>query len=157
MFLSWDVRRKLRIAENELMFGSKSNEDLFETTDAIEALADLERNTSQVIAAQRTCKRVDIETRVMVQPANCGQRHTERFDGLTADISNGGFMALMARPITVGDFFWVTFDDKELKIGSMLAQCLRCRLVRDDAFEAGFKFPQPIDLTTVTRTTELTL
>ena len=139
------------------MFGSNSTEDLFEATDAIEALADLERNTSKVIAAQRSCERIDIQAKVIVQPANCGQRHTDRFDGLTADISNGGFMALMARPITVGDFFWVTFDNKDLKLGSMLAQCLRCRLVRDDAFEAGFKFPQPIDLTNATNTTELTL
>lgn len=139
------------------MFGSNSGDDLFELNDAIEALADLERNTSQSITAQRSCERIDIQTKVVVQPANCGQRHTDRFDGLTADISNGGFMSLMSRPITVGDFFWVTFDDRELKIGSTLAQCLRCRLVRDDAFEAGFKFPQPIDLATAIKTSELSL
>ena len=139
------------------MFGPNSGDDLFELNDAMEALADLERNTSKSITAQRACERIDIQTKVIVRPANCGQRHNERFDGLTADISNGGFMALMARPIMVGDYFWVTFDDKDLKIGSTLAQCLRCRLVRDDAFEAGFKFPQPIDLTTAVKTTELSL
>lgn len=139
------------------MFGSNLGDDFSEVTDAIDALADLERNTSKLIAAQRSCERIDIQAKVIVRPANCGQRHTERFDGLTEDISNGGFMSLMARPITVGDFFWVTFDDEELKIGSTLAQCLRCRLIRDDAFEAGFRFPQPIDLTTAIKNDELTL
>jgi len=46
----------------------------------------------------------------------------------------------------VGDIYWLTFDKTELKLDNLFARCLRCRLIREDAYEAGFKFFDLVDL-----------
>ena len=55
-------------------------------------------------------------------------------------------MVLLPRPVMVGDMYWMTFDDRQVRFGSLFARCLRCRLVREDTFETGFRFMHDIDL-----------
>ena len=40
----------------------------------------------------------------------------------------------------------LSFDRTVLDVESLFVRCLRCRLVRENAFEAGFSFFQPVDL-----------
>lgn len=125
------------------------DDELFVMTDAMEALAELERGTDRTLVAQRSSKRIEIRTGIRVQPADASQRHRVTIEGLTADISNGGCMVLIPRALLPGDLFWITFDSKHVRIGSLFARCLRCRLVQEDVFETGFRFLQDIDLATL--------
>ncbi len=120
--------------------------DVFALTDALAALGDLEANNSQAILKQRSSERMVIRTRVRLQPGNSSQRHTDAIDGLTGDISNGGTLVLLPRPVLAGDTFWVTFSNEHVSIGSLLARCTRCRMVREDTFEIGLRFFHDIDL-----------
>ena len=122
------------------------DQDIFAVPDALEAMADLERNTSQEIIRQRASERVDIRTKVLIQAGNSSERHCFTVEGVTADISNGGSMVLTGRPIMPGDVFHVTFPATDIAIDSLLARCMRCRMVREDAFEIGFRFLNDIDL-----------
>ena len=128
------------------MFDELQGNDVFSMTDALESLSELEHNTSDAILAQRSSERIEIQTRLILQPGNSSDRHRFSIEGVTADISNGGCMVLTPRPIVVGDLFWMTFDESQVHIGSLFARCLRCRFVREDAFETGFRFMQNVDL-----------
>ncbi len=134
---------------NAALFDDLQQDDLFSVTDALEALRELEQNTSQAIIAARSSERVDIRTPVVIRPGNSSDRHRFRLEGMTADISDGGMMVLTTRPILPGDVYWVTFTDPSIALDSLFARCLRCRLVQEGAFESGFRFLQPIDLRTI--------
>ena len=56
-------------------------------------------------------------------------------------------MILFSDPLLVGDIYRLSFERSTIPLEPMFARCLRCRLVREDAFEAGFSFFNPIDLT----------
>ena len=133
------------------MFDEIQGDDVFGMSGALEALAELECNTSDAILAQRSSERIEIQTKVLVQPGNVSERHRYTIEGVTADISNGGCMVLLPRPIMVGDLFWITFDDQHVHIGSLFSRCLRCRFVREDAFETGFRFLQDVDVAAAIR------
>ena len=66
--------------------------------------------------------------------------------GVTGDISEGGCSVLLPIPVPVGDVFRLHFDRSQLDLPMTFARCLRCRLVREDAFEAGFVFFKAIAL-----------
>ncbi len=119
--------------------------------EVLESLADLERNTSEAIIKSRGNTRLRIKTKVIAQPGNSGDRRKIKMQGITGDISASGCQILFPVPTRVGDIYWLTFDKTELKLDSMFARCLRCRLIREDAYEAGFKFFEPVDLSGATR------
>ena len=49
-------------------------------------------------------------------------------------------------PAMVGDIYRLTFDKELLDVPTIFARCLRCRLIREDSFEAGFAFFTKIKL-----------
>jgi len=120
--------------------------DLFSGTDALEALSDLERNTSEAVISQRSSARLEIRTKIRVSPGNASQRHTMTIEGLTGDISNGGCLVLASYPLMAGDIYWLSFPDDNLRLGSMFARCVRCRMVRDDTYEMGFSFFNDVEV-----------
>ncbi len=122
----------------------------------MEALDDLERSKSDVVKQTRTSSRIRIKLKVIAQPGNSGDRLKSKVQGITGDISAGGCQILFPIPLRVGDIYMLTFDKCDVDIGAVLGRCLRCRLVREDAYEAGFKFFQPVDLSVAveTNTTE---
>jgi c-di-GMP-binding flagellar brake protein YcgR len=115
-------------------------------TAALDALCDLERNKSETVKQARTSARVRIRAAVVAEPGNAGERQRFSVKGVTGDISAGGCQLLFPLPMRVGDFYLLTFERNQLRLEPLLARCLRVRLVREDAFEAGFKFLQPIDI-----------
>jgi len=122
------------------------DDELFVMTDAMEALAELERVSDRTLIAQRSSQRLEIQTGITVQPADASHRHRVKIEGLTADLSNGGCMALIPRAILPGDLFWITFAPTHVRVGSLFARCLRCRLVQEDLYEVGFRFLQDVDV-----------
>lgn len=106
----------------------------------MELLKDLEQQSADHIRKLRTHERLDIRIRIVVQPGNSSDRSGLRIQGFTDDISQGGCRAVLPVPIHVGDVFRINFDKQHLDLPLIFARCLRCRLLREDAFEIGFKF-----------------
>jgi hypothetical protein len=120
--------------------------DTFQQEEALASLADLEQNTSEAIIKSRGNTRLRVKSKVIAQPGNSGDRRKIKMQGITGDISSGGCQILFPVPLRVGDIYWLTYDKADLKLDSMFARCLRCRLIREDAYEAGFKFFELLDL-----------
>lgn len=119
-----------------------------DSDEAFDLLQDLEKNRTEEIRHQRAHFRLAIKSRVVVKPGNASDMLKFKVQGVTGDISQGGCSVLLPIPIHVGDVFRLNFDRSELDIPMTFARCLRCRLVREDAFEAGFAFFNPIALPT---------
>lgn len=114
--------------------------------DAVEILSEIERSTPAEVLRQRAHDRLQIRAKIIVQPGNASQRTELKLQGVTSDISRGGCQALFPLPLRVGDIYRLTFDQSLIAIGPVLARCMRCRFVRDDAFEVGVAFLQNIEL-----------
>ena len=130
------------------MFGNEQQEFL-DASSALEAFSQLSQNTDVALLAQRASQRMELKTEFVVRHANVSQRNQLNVQGVTVDVSNGGCMGLLPKAILPGDLYHLTFDENVLPIGSLLAVCKRCRHVRDDVFETGFRFHNEIDLASV--------
>jgi c-di-GMP-binding flagellar brake protein YcgR len=112
-----------------------------------EALIDeLAKSSNDAIKQLRTHTRLSVRAKVYVEAASLSQRTGVRLQGVTGDISAGGTQILLARPLAIGDLYQISFDRKELDIPPVYAVCLRGRMVRPDAYEAGLRFLEPITL-----------
>lgn len=109
-------------------------------------LGELQQSTPEAIKGARAHTRLTIRTKVIVQPANMSQRLSMKVQGVSGDISAGGCQLLLPLPIQVADIFWLTFDREVVDIPPVYGRCMRCRVIREDAFEAGFAFFKPVDL-----------
>lgn len=115
--------------------------------DALLALTEqLEANTAEAVKAQRKHARVNFRARVAAQPGNSGERHKFTINGVSGDISCGGCLVLFPMPLNVGNIYQLTFESEHFKVEPQFARCMRCRLIREDAFETGFKFFSSIQL-----------
>lgn len=127
------------------MFTSDTD-DLLGSMDVIEALKELSGNTESAQISARTSERIDIQTDVVIRPANASERNRYAYQTMTVDVSNGGCMLISPSPAIPGDIYWLEFSDEHLRVGSLFARCMRCRLVSEGVFEVGVKFIVPIDL-----------
>lgn len=114
--------------------------------EAYSLLQELGRNTSDEIRRQRAHFRISIKAGVTLQPGNASEVLKFKLKGVTGDISEGGCSVLFPLPIQVGDIFRLAFDREKLNLPLTFARCVRCRLVREDAFEVGFAFFKSICL-----------
>jgi hypothetical protein len=114
--------------------------------EAMESMADLERNTPEEVKRSRSHARITVRAKVTAQPANSSERSRFELPGILGNISRGGCLILFTGPLGVGDIYRLSFDRSMLDLEPVFARCLRCRLLREDAFEAGFSFFQPIVL-----------
>lgn len=127
------------------MFNGKSD-PIDNTADANELVGELSKSTSEAARALRRSTRLDVRVKVFVEPASLSARTGVRLQGVTGDVSVGGTQVLLARPILVGDVYQVSFDRAEFDLAPVYAVCLRARQVRPDAFEAGLRFLEQIEL-----------
>lgn len=109
-------------------------------------LQELEQNTPDEIRRQRTHFRVAIKAAVILEAGSASDLLKFRIQGVTGDISEGGCRALFPTPTRVGDVYRLSFDRELFDQPLTFARCVRCRLLREDAFEAGFQFFAPIRL-----------
>lgn len=120
--------------------------------EAFDLLQDLGRNTPDEIRRQRAHFRVAIKAAIVLQPGNASELMNFKVKGTTGDVSEGGLSALFPIPPRVGDIYRLGFDRDVLDLPLTFARCVRCRVVREDAFEAGFAFFMPIGLPETSRT-----
>jgi hypothetical protein len=128
-------------------------QDPFEETGADRSFADsfamlneLEANKPEAIRKLRADERISVKTKVIIQPGNAGDLQRMRLQGVTGDISRSGCLVLVPTPLLVGDIYRLTFDREVLDLPMLFARCLRCRLIREHAFESGFSFFAPVEL-----------
>ncbi|MFO0840575.1 MAG: PilZ domain-containing protein [Phycisphaerae bacterium] len=128
------------------MFHEPDDTPLLDDASAFDLLREIESNTPEEIRRQRTHFRVAIKAHVKLLPGNVSAMQTPHLQGVTGDLSEGGCRALFPLPVTVGDVYRLEFDPGQLALPLTFARCVRCLMLRDDAFEAGFAFFSPISL-----------
>jgi len=111
-----------------------------------EVLQSFDQQQIQEALKSRAHERFETALRVCVRPANTSERSRLELHGTAADLARGGCRLILPLPTMVGDVFRIEFESSAARIPVVFARCLRCRLVSEDAFEAGFSFLTPIDL-----------
>jgi hypothetical protein len=111
-----------------------------------ELLQDLEKQTSEEIRKQRACERIAVKAKVILQSGNSSELLSYKLQGVTGDVSEGGCRAMFPIPIKVGDVYRLRFQLESLDTHLVFARCKRCQLIREDAYEAGFSFFNPIKI-----------
>jgi len=107
---------------------------------AFDLLRELEQNTPDEIRRQRTHFRVTVKAKVILQPGNASDLTKLKLQGVTGDLSESGCRILFPLPVGVGDIFRLAFDRSLLNLPVTFARCMRCQMLREDAYEAGFRF-----------------
>ncbi len=130
------------------MFDESASGGSLDHDQAFDLLQELGRNTTAEIQRQRAHFRRVIKTAVVLQSGNATDLLKFKLKGVTGDVSEGGCSALFPLPPRVGDVYRMEFDRQTVDLPLTFARCVRCRLVREDAFEAGFAFFKPIVLPT---------
>lgn len=111
-----------------------------------ELLEDLGRQSLEAIQKLRTDVRVEVELEVSLLHGDSSRRGERAIQGHTKDLSPGGCLMVLEEPPAVGDIYRLHFKDTQLGLPSVFARCLRARLMREDAFEAGFQFFARLEL-----------
>ena len=128
------------------MFDEDTSPGLLGDDEAVQMLQELAANTPEELRRRRTHFRLSIKMPVILQPGNASELLSFKVKGVTADLSQGGCSAVLPVPIRVGDMYRLQFDRGTLDLPLTFARCVRCRLLREDAFEAGFSFFTTITL-----------
>ncbi len=128
------------------MFEPDQHADAFDQNSAFDLLSELERNTPDEIRRQRAHTRLALKAQVIIRPGNASDLLKLKVRGVTGDVSEGGCRILSPVPLRVGDIYRLDFDRRMLDVPLAFARCLRCQLVREDAFEVGFAFFRPLPL-----------
>ena len=118
----------------------------FNDDNAFDLLQELERNTPDEIRRQRVHFRLAIKTQLTLQPGNASDLLKFKMQGTTGDLSEGGCRALFPMPVHVGDIYRLQFDKEQLNLPLTFARCVRCYLLREDAYETSFSFFTPLSL-----------
>ena len=124
----------------------ESNDASVGEEQAFDLLQELETNTPDRVRQQRAHALVTIKAHVTLRPGNASQLMDFKVQGVTGDISEGGLRALFPMPLYAGDIYRLEFDQAELSLPLIFAQCVRCRMLRDGAYECGFRFFTPISV-----------
>ncbi len=111
-----------------------------------ELLQELKKNESDAIRKMRTHERISIKSKVIIQSGNTSQLMDFKIQGITGDISPGGSQMLMPMPLNIGDLYRINFDKEVLNLPMTFARCIRCKLIREDAYEVGFIFFSPLNI-----------
>ncbi len=122
------------------ILGSLDNDEAFGM------LQELEANTTDDLRRQRSHFRLSIKASVVLQAGNASELLRFKVKGVTGDISEGGLSAVFPIPVRVGDIYRLQFDRQTLDLPLTFARAVRCRLIREDAFETGFSFFSAISL-----------
>lgn len=114
--------------------------------DDLRLVQDLQRQSVEEIRHLRAHARVELELGVVLHPANASDADRPRIRAVTRDVSRGGCGLLLERPPLVGDVYRIEFERGEVELPVVFARCIRCAMVREGAFEAGFSFFQDIEI-----------
>jgi len=113
---------------------------------SFDILQDIEKQSGEKHQQQRVYERFAVKAKAILQPGNSSEFLSFKMQGIIGNISTGGCHAMFPVPIQVGDIYRLHFDKEQLNLPISFVRCLRCRLISEDAFEAGFIFFRPITL-----------
>ena len=125
---------------------NKPNPRIAKTGSDADLLKDLERQNVDAVNKLRAHERIDKKVRVVIQRGDSSRAAEPRIQANTSDISSGGCGLIASAPLGVGDVYRLAFDPIHLDIPAVFARCVRCRMLREDSFEAAFAFFAPISL-----------
>lgn len=109
-------------------------------------LKDLERQSLEEIQKLRAHERMDARVDIAVRPGNASDHAVATIKATTNDISAGGCAMVSPVPVCVGDIYRLEFDRAKVDVPIVFARCVRCRLLRESAFEVAMAFFTPISL-----------
>ena len=113
---------------------------------SFDTLVDIEKHSSDESRQQREHERIAVKAKVILQPGNSSEFLSFKVQGVLGNISAGGCQAMFPVPIQVGDVYRLHFAEKTLGLSMLFVRCVRCRVMSEDAYEAGFSFFGPITL-----------
>lgn len=111
-----------------------------------ELMMDLERQKMDEIRKMRSHERVEVQVDIEVRPGNASDYAIAPVRATTNDVSAGGCSMISPVPLGVGDVYQLRFDRAKLDVPVVFARALRCRLLRENAFEVGLAFFTEISL-----------
>jgi hypothetical protein len=109
-------------------------------------IAELEKQSLSEIKKLRAHERRETKVRVDLWPGNSSARDELHITGKTNDLSEGGCSAVFDAAVLPGDVYRLLFDPKAINLPLVFARAVRCRMLREDAFEVGFRFFTSITL-----------
>jgi len=119
--------------------GFEEHDDLTLSDHDVSALKDLERQTIDEIRKHRQHERLEVSIPVTLFRGNSSEAGEPPLEGTTGDVSKGGCRATFSMPVGVGDIYRLEFRG-EVHPPVVFARCVRCSFLRENAFEAGFRF-----------------
>ena len=119
---------------------------LMDEQGGFDTLQDMEKQSSDEVRQRRAYERLAVKAKVILQPGNSSEFLSFKVQGISGNISAGGCQVMFPVPVQVGDVYRLHFDEKKLALPMVFVRCVRCRLINEDAYEAGFIFFSPIKL-----------
>ena len=126
--------------------GHGDNISLVDEDASFDTLQDIEKQSGRKYQQQRAHERMVVKAKVILQPGNSSEFLSFKVQGIIGNISASGCHAMFPVPVQVGDVYRLLFNKETLDIPVTFARCLRCRMISEDAFEAGFMFFKSITL-----------
>ncbi len=135
---------------------NKTNTEARPTTDDVDLmlLKDLEQQSIEEIRKLRSNERMDTKVRLVIQSGDSSRAGQLRAQAYTSDISASGCCVISSVPIGVGDIYRLSFDSSQLDVPLVFARCVRCRLLREEAFEAAFAFFSDVSIASLEDTSQ---
>ena len=117
----------------------------------LSAIEDLATNTKQAVeSSRRGNDRMELNSPAQLVPGNVSGRDGRTYDGNCRDISNRGCRLILTQPLVVGDIYLMEVENEELGLDPSFGRCVRCHMIREDAFEVGLNFLSPVSFETLT-------
>ena len=128
--------------------------DKLTQTQSIELIEELQLNEPAEISKVRARDSVKLRARIHLQHGNASQRDGRRIESQTREISREHLQITTAAPVAVGDIYLVEFDREQLHLPDAYLQCISCRELASDRFDAEMRFFVPVDLSRIPRSDE---
>ncbi len=113
--------------------------------DSLKLLEELALNHVDDVKEKRINGRFKLKASCWVSPGNLSQRAEFSYEGSTRDFSAGGLLAVFPSPLAVGDIYHLSFDREILDLAPLIARCIKCRMLGEDAFEIALAFFQAVE------------
>lgn len=104
---------------------------------------------SRVTDCRAANTRHTLNTDVILRPASTSARDSEEISGSCRNVSQSGCGLVARRAPRVGDVYrFETPDHSSHPLDGINARCVRCHLLDENSFDAGFAFFAPLVIAT---------
>jgi len=107
----------------------------------LSAIEELATNTQEAVASSRRGNdRMELNSPAQLLPGNVSGRDGRTYEGSCRDISPRGCRLILTQPLIVGDIYLLSVENQQLDLDPSFGRCVRCHMIREDAFEIGLNF-----------------